>query len=134
MEPPQGVFRDDTALNGIQLLCNEKGVITSSEGLWGSWLPARGCPRSSRLTSFRLRVEPPRGGFRDDTAANDASFMCSDGTVLDGGGGARGQWGNWSQPCPTHVGICGIRTRVEAPQRSQDDTGLNDAAMVCCTQ
>ena len=32
VEPPQGTFRDDTALNGIRLLCNERGVITSSEG------------------------------------------------------------------------------------------------------
>ena len=98
---------------------------------WGQWLPAQGCPRSSRIISFRLRVEPSRGLW-DDTAANDAAFFCSDGTTLEGGGGVRGLWGNWSESCPPNVGVCGLRTRVEAPQRTQDDTGLNSAVLLCC--
>ena len=106
-------------------------ALTPLPPSWGQWLPAQGCPRSSRLVSFRLRVEPPRG-LRDDTAANDASFVCSDGTVLEGGGGGRGLWGNWSDSCPPGLGVCGLRTRVEAPQRTQDDTGLNSAVLLCC--
>uniref|UniRef100_A0A669QX97 Uncharacterized protein n=1 Tax=Phasianus colchicus TaxID=9054 RepID=A0A669QX97_PHACC len=106
--------------------------LTPPPPSWGEWLSAQGCPRSSRIVSFRLRVEPPRG-LRDDTAANDASFVCSDGTVLEGGGGDRGLWGNWSDSCPPSVGVCGLRTRVEAPQRTRDDTGLNSAVLLCCS-
>ncbi|NXC38333.1 VMO1 protein, partial [Penelope pileata] len=131
VEPPQGFFRDDTALNGIRLLCNKQGIVTSSEGLWGEWLPAKDCGRTARIVSFRLRVEQPRG-LRDDTAANDAEFACSDGTVLEGGGGTRGSWGNWSGSCLPGLGVCGLRTLVEAPQRSRDDTGLNSAVPFCC--
>ncbi|NXL09841.1 VMO1 protein, partial [Mesembrinibis cayennensis] len=83
------------------------------------------------LTSFRLRVEAPRGLW-DDTAANDLEAACSDGQVLAGGGGPRGAWGNWSLPCPRGRGVCGLRTRLEPPQRGSDDTALNSAQLFCC--
>ncbi|OXB52381.1 hypothetical protein ASZ78_001115, partial [Callipepla squamata] len=98
---------------------------------WGEWRSARGCPRSSRVVAFRLRVEAPRG-LRDDTAANDADMACSDGTVLRGDGAAGGEWGEWSDSCPPALGVCGLRTRVEAPQRTRDDTGLNSVQLICC--
>ncbi|XP_066841228.1 uncharacterized protein, partial [Anser cygnoides] len=103
VEPPQGLFLDDTALNGVRLLCSGGGTATSSEGLWGEWTPPRACGPSSRLASFRLRVEAPRG-LRDDTAANSLDGACSDGALLEGGGGQRGGWGNWSRSCPPPPG------------------------------
>ncbi|NXS23076.1 VMO1 protein, partial [Mystacornis crossleyi] len=48
-------------------------------------------------------------------------------------GGPQGSWGNWSLPCPPAAGVCGLRTRLEPPQRGGDDTGLNDLELFCCS-
>uniref|UniRef100_A0A8C3NY46 VMO1 protein n=1 Tax=Cyanoderma ruficeps TaxID=181631 RepID=A0A8C3NY46_9PASS len=75
---------------------------------------------------------PPRGLW-DDTAANALAAICSGGSVLEGRGGPQGTWGNWSLPCPPGAGVCGLRTRLEPPQRGGDDTGLNDVDLYCCS-
>ncbi|XP_031430650.1 vitelline membrane outer layer protein 1 homolog [Clupea harengus] len=126
---------DDTALNGIRLLCrhrenrNLQVTISSSEGRWGSWTHYQDCGYAY-LLSFVLRVERPRGGRVDDTAANNIQFKCSDGRVLYGGGQTWGDWGKWSGLC--YKGICGIMTRVEGPVGREDDTALNDVQFRCC--
>ncbi|GAB0201165.1 vitelline membrane outer layer protein 1 [Grus japonensis] len=131
VEPHRGFFGDDTALNGVRLLCQDREVVTSSEGPRGTWSFPLSCGRGQRLVSFRLRVEAPRGLW-DDTAANDLDVTCSDGTVLEGQGGPAGTWGNWSVACPPAWGVCGLRTRLEPPQPRGDDTGLNGVEMFCC--
>ncbi|NWH67288.1 VMO1 protein, partial [Geococcyx californianus] len=96
----------------------------------GTWLSPVMCARGHRVVAFRLRVEPPRGVW-DDTAANNVDVACSDGTVLEGTGGHLGTWGNWSLPC-AHGATCGLRTRLEPPQRGGDDTALNSLQLFCC--
>ncbi|NXU58410.1 VMO1 protein, partial [Turnix velox] len=44
----------------------------------------------------------------------------------------KGNWGNWSLPCPQLGGVCGLQTRLEPPQNGGDDTGLNDVRLFCC--
>ncbi|XP_077326867.1 vitelline membrane outer layer protein 1 homolog [Lithobates pipiens] len=132
VEPHQG-RGDDTALNGIQLLCAEPGsedikaTITSTKGNWGSWTEVQWCP-SGDLISFSLKVEPAIDG--DDTAANNIMFQCSCMKILKGDGGSWGDYGTWSEVC--YTGICGIKTRVERPQGRGDDTALNDVKFCCC--
>uniref|UniRef100_A0A8C3MKX1 Uncharacterized protein n=1 Tax=Geospiza parvula TaxID=87175 RepID=A0A8C3MKX1_GEOPR len=118
VEPHKGFFGDDTGLNGVRLLL--------TAGDTGS------CPPGQRLVSFRLRVEEPLGLW-DDTAANAMAAICSGGSLLEGRGGPQGAWGNWSVPCPPGAGVCGLRTRLEPPQRGGDDTGLNDVELYCCS-
>ncbi|XP_067279603.1 vitelline membrane outer layer protein 1 homolog [Pseudorasbora parva] len=127
---------DDTALNGIRLLCADrsKGVLRdlfpteSHSGFWGDWTRDKFCP-SGYLTAFQLRVEPyQRSG--DDTAVNNVRFKCTDGTVLEGDGTSWGDWGEWSGTCGARR-ICGLSTKVERKQLG-DDTALNDALMYCC--
>ncbi|NWV05884.1 VMO1 protein, partial [Ptilonorhynchus violaceus] len=55
------------------------------------------------------------------------------GTVLEGGGNARGAWGDWSPPCPSYCNICGIRTLVDPSRDAYDDSGLNDVRLYCCS-
>uniref|UniRef100_A0A8C1WSW0 Uncharacterized protein n=1 Tax=Cyprinus carpio TaxID=7962 RepID=A0A8C1WSW0_CYPCA len=125
---------DDTALNGIRLHCN---VLKNDDFCvcvffffsWGRWTDIKWCP-SGFLTAFKLKVEVPQGNG-DDTAANNILFRCSQGSLLTGDGTRWGTWGGWSQTCQGK-GICGIKTRVERPQGSGDDTALNDASMFCC--
>ncbi|NWY34997.1 VMO1 protein, partial [Pheucticus melanocephalus] len=132
VEPHKGFFGDDTGLNGVRLLCDKAGEVTSSEGPRGAWSRPESCPPGQRLVSFRLRVEAPRGLW-DDTAANAMAAICSGGSLLEGRGGPQGTWGNWSLPCPPGAGVCGLRTRLEPPQRGGDDTGLNDVELYCCS-
>ncbi|NXH20926.1 VMO1 protein, partial [Bucco capensis] len=131
VEPPKGFFGDDTALNGIRLLCQGQGTAASSQGHRGSWSYPQSCAPGQRVSSFRLRVEAPRGLW-DDTAANNLDVTCGDGSVLEGEGGLAGTWGNWSQPCPRPGGVCGLRTLVEPHQRGGDDTALNSVIFFCC--
>ncbi|KAM6332831.1 vitelline membrane outer layer protein 1 homolog [Podargus strigoides] len=138
VEPPQGVMKDDTALNGIRLHCScgrhPAGGYTaeSQSGRWGHWSEAQWCPHQGHLVGFELRVQAPhRGLLRDEVAATNARFVCSDGHVLEGPGSPWGQWGGWSKMCPT--GVCGIQTRQDpAGWLKRDDTALNDLRLLCC--
>ncbi|KAM3924604.1 vitelline membrane outer layer protein 1-like [Leptodactylus fuscus] len=137
VEPRQKV-EDDTALNGIRLHCLNKTdtdrsakreyLITSAHGPWGEWSPTSWCPEGF-LLSFSMQVEPPRKGV-DDTAANNVMFQCSDYEILLGPGNSWGHYGRWSGKCME--GICGMKTKLEPPQGSGDDTALNDVQFVCC--
>ncbi|KAH3697635.1 vitelline membrane outer layer protein 1-like [Dreissena polymorpha] len=148
VEQSQG-NHDDTALNGISLVCAHLdgtfgGDITSGVGNFGSWYNPVYCPHDDIeyvqiMVQFNFRVEPSQG-HNDDTAANDVQFKCND---LEGRDPARDVvihapgrtgWGSWawSTTCPENSGICGIQTRVEPPIGNGDDTGLNDVNLFCC--
>ncbi|XP_032535391.1 vitelline membrane outer layer protein 1-like isoform X1 [Chiroxiphia lanceolata] len=131
VQPYQGfwLFADDTALNGIRLLCTDGTVIESSVGWWGNWTEAQLCS-SNKLVSFSLRVEKWQY-FRDNTAVNNVRFACSNGTKLEGWGLSGGHFGPWSSNC-TSGAICGLQTKVEGPQGKRDDTALNDLRVFCC--
>ncbi|XP_050948894.1 vitelline membrane outer layer protein 1-like [Labeo rohita] len=134
VEEPSHILNDDTALNGIRLHCVNvsKGYyaeVQSVVGHWGKWTKIKWCP-SGFLTAFQLRVQSSQG-IKDDTAANNIRFKCSQGPLVEGDGTAWGEWGDWSPLCQGK-GICGITTRVEHPQGMRDDTALNDVRMLCC--
>ncbi|NWI01954.1 VMO1 protein, partial [Tichodroma muraria] len=124
VQPFQGfwLFGDDTALNGVRLLCTDGTVIESSVGeLLCS---------SNKLVSFSLRVERWQY-LLDNTAVNNVSFTCSNGTQLEGWGLSGGHFGPWSSSC-TSGAVCGLQTKVEKPQGKWDDTALNDMRVFCC--
>lgn len=151
IEGRQGSSYDDTALNGIKLICETMSgpayqhEITSAMGDWGEWVGRSTCDdrhgKKQFLTSFRLQVESPQGSDYDDTSANYIEFRCRDfaGSLPEytlskyPGYGFWGDFGHWSYDCPLHSAICGIRTRIETPQgRDDDDTALNDVEFYCC--
>ncbi|KAM9852755.1 vitelline membrane outer layer protein 1 homolog [Aulostomus maculatus] len=129
---------DDTALNGIRLICAKDGnrsflySVESHTGHFGDWSQPQYCP-SGVLSSFQLRVEPHQGLFGDDTAVNNIKFRCSSNPVLEGPGMDWGEYGHWSQKCGDG-GICGIETKMEEYQYGLDDSSLNDVRFYCCSK
>uniref|UniRef100_A0A8C6NM67 Vitelline membrane outer layer 1 homolog n=1 Tax=Nothobranchius furzeri TaxID=105023 RepID=A0A8C6NM67_NOTFU len=130
---------DDTALNGIRLICAKDGsrnflfhqfsFLLSS---FGEWSHPQYCPTGT-LTSFQMRVEPHKGLFGDDTAANNIKFRCSSNPTLEGAGLDWGEYGYWSEEC-RDGGICGIETKMEDYQWGLDDSTLNDVRFFCCNK
>ncbi|KAM6163999.1 vitelline membrane outer layer protein 1 homolog [Rhynchocyon petersi] len=135
VEPPRGISRDDTALNGIRLHCTRGDaernthVVESRSGRWGAWSEPMWCPSRGFLVAFSLRVDGP-STLGDKTAANNVRFRCSDGAELEGPGLSWGEFGDWSGSCPK--GMCGLQTKIQEPRGLLDDTALNDVRFLCC--
>ncbi|XP_045187604.1 vitelline membrane outer layer protein 1-like [Mercenaria mercenaria] len=149
IEPYQGGWVDDTAMNGIKLYCETSEghlttTITSGVGPWGNWIGRASCnhPSGSQfyLTAFDLQVEPPQGGFIDDSTANFVQFKCRDKggefssyiLAKDPGHGKYGSYGGWSAECVDGTAICGLATKVEGRQHGGDDSALNSVIFYCC--
>ncbi|CAL8121814.1 unnamed protein product [Orchesella dallaii] len=142
VQPGGGVLNDDTALNGIELLCitptkrhnatQDKALtpISSSVGHAGDFGQILECPEPGYVVGFQLRSEPNQLLY-DDSAANDLKLMCSTGETLEGYGDPI--FGDWTEPqrCPRSTLVCGIQTQVESDGQ-MDNTSLNNVNMVCC--
>jgi hypothetical protein len=132
----KGQIDDDTAVNGIKLICVDKHTmalvryVTSNIGEYGQWKEEKFC-QNSFLKSVQFKSEEPQGEG-DDTATNSVRFICSNGQEIEANGSM--PWGSWGPyySCPGTSVICGIQTQVEGPVGSEDDTGLNGANFVCC--
>ncbi|KXZ48480.1 hypothetical protein GPECTOR_27g650 [Gonium pectorale] len=76
-----------------------------------------------------MRIEG-KGG--DDTAANSIVFQCSNARGTDVIAHT-GFWGDWTATryCPGETYICGLQTRVESSDAS-DDTAMNGLRIACC--
>ncbi|KAM4581618.1 vitelline membrane outer layer protein 1 homolog [Odontesthes bonariensis] len=133
---PMQYLGDDTALNGIRLVCSKYGernflyYVESHTGHTGEWSHPQYCPEGV-LTSFQLRVEPHQGMFGDDSAVNNIKFRCSSNPIIEAPGLSFGDYGNWSEDC-VNGAICGIETKVEDYQYGLDDSALNDVRLYCC--
>jgi hypothetical protein len=139
VEPPNAKGEDDTALNSVRLVCasEDRGAptvtVSSHEGWWGSWASSPTCAPGQWLEQGRIRIEARQGGDKDDTAANDVQFKCSDGAELSAGNGT--SWGSWLeyQACPEETVMCGVSIRLEEKKGSdKDDTAMNGLRVRCC--
>ena len=127
----QGLLKDDTALNGIQLKCSDGSVTGKLSGPRGYWGTYRQCTGGRHVTGFNLRSEGPQKG--DDAAATDVEMQCSDRKERLYGDGLK--WGDWHlrkgyQECPNRSYFCGVQARIES--RGVDSTGLNQMVFICC--
>jgi len=131
VERSQG-HRDDTALNGICLICSTGGTVCSTVGRRGSWRTSHRSSLSG-FNRFRMKYERKQG-HRDDTGAN-AVRLYAKGNYYTYHTSNEGKWGKWSgvKNCKSGTVICGIRTRVERNQGRGDDTALNGVQFKCCS-
>jgi hypothetical protein len=138
VEPKNPKGDDDTALNAVSLVCarpdgSSPSTIKSHDGWWGNWKDAPGCTGGSFINAVRIRLEQPQGGKKDDTAANDVNFRCSNGTELSAGNGTL--WGDWSEykECPAGSAVCGLSIKLEEKKgKDGDDTAMNGLKVRCC--
>jgi hypothetical protein len=149
-EDKQSGSRDDTALNGIKILCGASGgefsgsTAMPTESHFGHWRGEDRCAGFYTGAQFRSEGSQGRG---DDTGGNSLKLYCSstggDGYWQEGDGM---NWGDWTSPvyCGANEAICGMKLRIEGSQGSGsfglfrlggggDDTGLNAVQFVCCS-
>lgn len=68
---------DDTAAVDIQFRCRGGTVLSVPPDLdWGKWKAWQECPDNTAICGIQTKVEPRGGGNFDDTALNDAKFVC----------------------------------------------------------
>ncbi|KXZ48978.1 hypothetical protein GPECTOR_24g268 [Gonium pectorale] len=144
IEEQQGAG-DDTALNGLKIICKNDELLTVQEGEWGGgWYGPTYCGGGRFFTGAVVRVEKSQGAG-DDTAMNTVQFACGynnrPGKADDWSNWdvqksslVEGYWGDWQQWkwCPYNSYICGFQVRFEVPQGAGDDTAFNGLKIVCC--
>jgi len=131
-----GPLLDDTAINGIRLLCGKPGdeayggshPVSSSVGQWGTWGAIFGC--RGLVNGFQFRSEA--AGQIDCSAANNMRAFCSASDNFVEGDGER--FGTWTTPqhCETKQALCGIQSQLQPWQNERDDTSLNNMRTECC--
>ncbi|XP_047736584.1 vitelline membrane outer layer protein 1 homolog [Hyalella azteca] len=148
--PPGAV--DETAINAVKLYCSTEqqvvsatgpegdwyGYVVSATGAEGDWYGMRVCPKTF-ITGFRAQVLEYQGPFTDDVAVQDFEAECNFGEdILPGIAAANekgkfnvGEWSVWAR-CEAGSAVCGLQTRVEAPQVADDDTAVTDVNLFCC--
>ena len=116
---------DNTAMNGLQLICENSHFIQSSVGEKGTWGSDVFCDAGSKVNGFNLNVEGPKGSSwfanTDDTSVNSIELSCSNGKYIKPNNGLSwGSWGSWKY-CPQGSYVCGLHSggkRHEAMRRS----------------
>ncbi|CAF0973636.1 unnamed protein product [Brachionus calyciflorus] len=119
---------DDTALNGVQLICSNGKKLISSVGKWGDWdTNFKYCKNNQKIIGFSYGMQINKGSG-DDTATNVIRLICSDGLAIVS---LEAPWSDSiiSITCLYGV-IVGIRTQVEAPN-TNDNTALNNIEFIC---
>ncbi|CAG7815035.1 unnamed protein product [Allacma fusca] len=140
-------FTDDTALNGIFLLCATPDArragyemfgpfdytppiakVSSGVALNGKVLQEWQCSSPHFATGFEFRALESQGILFDDVAATNMILECGYGERLLGDGEDVGVW-TTDLTCRRGV-VCGIQTQVEYGKT--DDTALNNVKFGCC--
>jgi len=131
---------DDTAVNALKLYCSsaetglEVSYVSSATSPYGHWMGLNVC-QGGWLTGFRAKVLEYQGLFTDDVAVQDVMGACEGGDTIGGYTDTTrvkdGDWSDWAQ-CPADTAVCGLQTRVEKPQLTDDDTAVTDISLFCC--
>eukprot|EP01084_Bolivina_argentea_P281781 482203_1 len=133
VEPEQGVFADDTAVNSLTLMCsNNEQIIGSNGAPWGSFGSTGICSHTPEglMNGFKQNTDKDSPSS-DNTGLNDVNGHCNDGLQLYVNNG-HGSWGSWSNFVLCNVGsaICGFSQKVDSS--TGDATAMNAVRFSCC--
>ena len=120
---------DDTAMNGIELICKNGKVITSSyeyRGIWAYHFSL--CPNNQTVRGFVYGYDV--SDFPDKSTMNAIRLICSDNSEITS---TEGEWASYvyAQNCPMGV-IIGLRTQIDPYiGENYDDTCINNVEFIC---
>jgi hypothetical protein len=127
--------QDDTALNGIKLLCadiwdtSQLRTVDVHNGFWGSWRKAVCVPPNCYAIGIATRIERKQGSGGDDTALNGIKLLYRNIRNLEAGiiTVEKGVWGDWDGEASVEMDclMCGLQVRMEQPVGEGDDTAMN---------
>ena len=142
-------MEDNSALNGIRLICSDDSQIKSSEGRKGDWTDELRCRKDDYMVGVKIKTEAWLGWDRDDLGALDFEALCSTNIRLRHR--RLNTWithtrGSWSDEvrCPQEApAICGIKVRLDEPNHrgglfekepdlKTDSAGLTEVQFKCC--
>jgi hypothetical protein len=136
---PGSSNNDDTALNGIRILCStydgkSQRTITVHEGFWGDWRKVVAVPNRCYVIGVATRIEYPQPNGGDDTALNGIKMIYRnlDNSTTGAITVEDGLWGSWAGEASVPEGslLAGLQVRIEAPQGKGDDTAMNGVKVV----
>ena len=100
---------DNSALNGIQLICQDGSTSRQIEGHYGVWSNATECSGDGYITDVDVRGTVGRGyGLgpgKDDYGATNVRVKCSGGDEQVGDGIAVGDFAGYGK-CPVVTYLC----------------------------
>ncbi|CAF0909460.1 unnamed protein product [Brachionus calyciflorus] len=129
LDPFQGTFYDDTALNCVELICSNGKRLKSSESQWGSWnTNFKNCSSGQKVNGFSYGMEQNQG-TGDDSATNVIRLKCTDNSIIQSKEGHE-YTTIISILCPYGV-IVGLRTQINQNINAEDNTGLNNVEFIC---
>lgn len=131
--------QDNTALNGIKLLCSDLKFtkISSGQGDFGVWRfdiekSIKKCKNFAKFIGFRMLIQGD-SGENDDSSVNQIEMICEDNEYLSYDVQPAVSSGYYTEKrCPTGKAICGLKTQIESKKNQSDNTGLNNADFYCC--
>jgi hypothetical protein len=126
---------DDTGVNGIEFLCSDGCVITSTMGSFGEFADNKTCPGTNEngfVDSLQFKSSEALGnglGENDNTGIDGLRWCCSAGwgwtQTINGYKGSLGERAS----CPSGYAIYGFQTKVQDGGR--DKKGMTNARFFC---
>ncbi|KAK8396509.1 hypothetical protein O3P69_005510 [Scylla paramamosain] len=152
-------YLDDTSVNAIRLYCQTAegaltNIIISAEGSFGQWQGMRSCPLWGRLgddlgmDNLQMRCSGGNvldGLYGTPNKKGKSPVVAREMTKIEGreveavymklqrSAHTRdyGDWGTW-RACSA-AKVCGLQVRLEDNHPLDDDAGVTDAVIFCCT-
>ena len=126
---------DDTGVNGIEFLCSDGCVMTSTMGSYGEFAANKTCPGTNEngfVDSLQFKSSEGFGsglGENDNTGIDGLRWCCSAGwgwtQTINGYKGSLGERAS----CPAGTAIYGFQAKLQ--DRGQDKKGMTDARFFC---
>jgi len=119
-------FRDDSALNALELRCSDGRVLKSAEGSKGTWSTPISVPKGLKEVTMRDGSEGGHG-------AASIKFKDCTGTEIKPGEQFDDTWGEYLdwKSCPENTVIAGFRSKVFDGSFFRGSSGVNKIEFHC---